>query len=127
MKKTKILILSWLLALALILPAHAQMTVFDLEGTAKDHEALSSITTSTGFTSSKVNHATYGPAKAALITVETAGVRVMFHGSDPTTSTGHPMNAGDSFVIRGTANVSQTRFINASAGNGAVVRATFYY
>ncbi len=106
-------------------------TVFDVEGEAAQFDELSSMTSATGFTASKVCVDSSGGgkvcAKAALVTVETAGVRFTLHGTDPTTSYGHPMNAGDSYVIRGFGNVQRAKFINSSEGNGAVIKATLFF
>ncbi len=106
-------------------------TVFDVEGEAAQFDELSSMTSATGFTASKVCVDASGGgkvcAKAALVTVETAAVRFTIHGTDPKTSSGHLMNAGDSYMIRGYGNVARARFINSSAGNGAVIKATLFF
>lgn len=70
------------------------------------------------------------PAKAALITVETAAIKFSLSGSAPTATAGtsyiHQMDAGQSYVIRGWQNIKNAKFINAVASNGAIVKYTLF-
>jgi hypothetical protein len=105
--------------------------VYDVEGKPRDHKQLSSMTSATGLPNDKINHPTYGPAVSITFSVETAAVRCSWHGVDPTvagaTQVGHPLNAGDSYTVRGIEAVQQFKCINNVAGNAAVVMVTFYY
>ena len=130
------------IVLALMLPTLAYAgDVFDIEGVAGASEKLSTtLTASVGFTAATYTKTggtlcrevgTTCTPRAALISVETAAVRCTF---DTTTAavtgasqTGHLLNAGDSYVIRGNTNITQTRCINAVASNGAVIMVTYYY
>ncbi len=111
------------------------MRVFAIEGVAVSRETLSSITSSTGFTSSKIAPTTgdYAGkrARAAIIAVESAAIRFMLDGDAVTVtggaSPGFILYDGDSYIITGEANVAGFRCINEAAGNGAVVRAQFLF
>lgn len=115
--------------------------VFDIEGVCGDSEKLSTtLTSSVGLTATKYTK-TGGSlcrdasaactARAALISVETAAVRCTFDGSTAVVTgasqTGHLLNSGDSYVVRGATNVSQVRCINAVASNGAVMMISYYW
>lgn len=127
--------LSILLAFLIAFPVvvHAQQgQVFDVEGDAQAYEKLSTITSSTGFTAAKIQTAGGAQARAALISVETAAVRFTLDGTTPVVTatsngTGHLLNAGDSYVIRGANNIKRFRAINAVDGNGALIFCTFFY
>jgi hypothetical protein len=66
------------------------------------------------------------PAKAALITVETASIRFSLSGHIAGTAAGsnigHNMDAGQSYVVRGWDNIKKFSAINAVASNGAVIK-----
>jgi hypothetical protein len=116
--------------------------VFDIEGVAGATEKLSTtLTSSVGFTATTYTKtggslcrdagSTSCNPRAALISVETAAVRCTFDGTAAAVTgasqTGHLLNSGDSYVIRGETNITQTRCINAVASNGAVIMVTYYY
>lgn len=73
---------------------------------------------------------TKAPAKAALITVETAAIKFALSGTKPTATAGtnyiHQMDAGQSYVIRGWQNIKNFKCINAVASNGAIVKYTLF-
>ncbi len=71
----------------------------------------------------------YGPAKAALISVETASILITFGGilAAITQTYGHIMTAGQNTVIRGISNIRSMRVINLVNANGAVLKYTLYY
>jgi hypothetical protein len=109
--------------------------VFDNEGVAAQYETLTPVA-STGFTSSKscVTDSTGSSrvcAKAALISVETGGIRFTLEGTTPTTtastSVGHLMAVGDSYVIRGFENIQNFKCIQAVTATGGVVKVTYFY
>jgi hypothetical protein len=108
--------------------------VFDYEGVASQYEALTP-TASTTFTSSKVCSTASGGgtvcAKAALISVETGGIRFTLDGTTPTTTAstavGHLIASGDSYVVRGYENIKNFKCIQAVTATGGVVKVTFFY
>jgi hypothetical protein len=59
---------------------------------------------------------------SALLTVETADIRVRFDGTAPTTAIGHLVAAGSSLTISGRANLTQLKMIATSTT--ATVRVT---
>jgi hypothetical protein len=104
--------------------------VYSPEGECRRYEKLSSITASIGFTSAKIEYKGR-IAQAALITVETAAIRFTMDGTTPVVTggsvAGHKMDAGQSFVVRGTESIRNFRCINESASNGAVVFCSYYF
>lgn len=110
------------------------MRVFPIPGIAGGYETIATAS-STGFTAAKILPTTGNligvKARAALISVETAAVRVTFDGTTPTTTAvsaiGHIMYPGDSFVVLGEKNISNFRAINEVAASGAVVKCTYFF
>lgn len=134
--KFKTILITLIVAVMLCATAHAQSNqVFDLEGDALAYEKITATTASVGFTAAKVTldqGTGLKYAKAALITVETAAVRFTLDGTTPVVTatsngTGHLMNAGDSYVIRGWGNIQRFRAINAVASSGSIIFCTFFY
>lgn|SRR5574343_391723 len=105
--------------------------IFASDGDAGAYEKLTATTSSIGFTSTLVEKA--GKiAKAVLITVETADIRMTMDGTTPVVTatsggTGHLVTSGQSYVVRGHVSVRNFRCINAVASSGAVVFCTFFY
>lgn len=98
-------------------------------GNATGHEALAP-TSVTGITTTLITP-TSGSFKdiravAALITVETNPMRFMIHGSNPSATTGHKMDAGQSYVIMGEQNVANFRCIDTATGASAVMVTVFH-
>jgi hypothetical protein len=130
----KRMLLGILMAVFISTTAYAQTSVFDLEGNGLAYEKITTAAV-IGFTSTKVTLNTGTQvlnAKAALITVEVAAIRFTVDGTTPvvtatSTGTGHLMNAGDSYVVRGTGNIQRFLCINAVASSGALVFVTYYY
>ena len=134
--KKRILLGVAMAVLLICATAHAQVgQVFDMEGDALSYEKLSTITTATGFTTTKVTLDTYQGkrnAKAVLISVEAAAVRFTLDGTTPVVTatsngTGHLLNSGDSYVIRGYGNIQRFQCINAVDSSGALVFVTYFY
>lgn len=108
--------------------------VFDYEGEAAQYETLTPVA-ATAFTASKVcvDDSAGGKvcAKAALISVETGGIRFTLEGTTPTTtastSVGHLMASGDSYVVRGYGNIQRFKCIQAVTETGGVVKVTYFY
>lgn len=109
------------------------MRVFPIDGIAGGYETLSSITSSTGFTSAKIAPATGNftnqKCRSVLISVETGDILFTFDGTTPVIATGvgHLLTIGSSYEISGEKNVENFRCINAVAGNGAKVKCTFLF
>lgn len=72
-----------------------------------------------------------GPPKAALITVETAGISFTQDGTTPTvaagTNHGHQMAATQSYAIAGWNNIQNFKCINTVNASGAVVKYSLFY
>lgn len=104
--------------------------VYAPEGDCRTYEKLSTITTATGFTTTKSLYKGR-IAQAVLITVEEAAIRFTMDGTTPVVTgageVGHLMNAGDSFVINGHESVRNFKCINAVAANEAEVFCSFYF
>lgn len=71
-----------------------------------------------GFTAAEVALADY-----AHISVETADIRYYYDGSTPTSSNGHLVAAGNSFVLEGRVNTGRALFIR-SGGTSATAQIT---
>jgi hypothetical protein len=76
---------------------------------------------------------TYG-VKSIIIQCETAALRVLYDGSDPTTSTetgdanfGYILNPFDSYSIKGWANCERFKMINAVAASNGVANVGIFY
>jgi hypothetical protein len=102
------------------------------EGECRTYEKLSTtLTSSIGFTEAELLYKGR-IAQAALITVETAAIRFTMDGTAAVVTatsggTGHLMDAGQSFVVRGHESIRNFRAINAVASNGAVMHCSFYF
>lgn len=72
-----------------------------------------------------------GPAKAALITVETASISFTLDGTNPTASAGtnfgHQMAASQSYVVAGWNNIANFKCINTVNASGAIVKYSLFY
>lgn len=109
--------------------------IYANDGVASTHETLSTITSSTGFTSSKIAPTTglYAGRKArmALISVEVDDMRFLLDGDDPTVTGGADpgtlLVSGGSYKIVGENNIENFRCINAVASNGTIVRGQFFF
>ena len=102
--------------------------VTDTPGFADGYEKLNP-TSATGITATlKVpTSGTYNRnnAVSALITVEVAAIRFTLDGTTPTTTVGHSMAVGDSFMIRGPVNVDNFSCIDN--GGTSDVHVTVFY
>jgi len=108
------------------------MLSFQHDGEARGYESITTAA-SIGFTSSYYNYSSVSnmPMKAALITVETADIRMTLDGTTPTvtagTAAGHLITSGQNYVVRGYENCKNFRCINAVAASSAVVKCTYFY
>jgi hypothetical protein len=106
--------------------------VYAPEGECRAYEKLSTgLTSSLGFTAAKLLYKGR-IAQAVLISVETAAIRFTMDGTAAVITatsggTGHLVDVGQSFVIRGTESVRNFRAINAVASSGSVVICSFYF
>ena len=110
------------------------MEVYSNDGKCKSYEKIGTTTTAIGFTTAKIALTAADPykeAKTALITVETASVRITMDGTTPTvtagTGAGHLVDVGQSYVVRGIDAVRNFRCINAVASSGAVVHCSYFF
>ena len=106
---------------------------------ARDHESITTLTSSTGLTSTKyVKESTANDpfsrirhAVEVVITVEVADIRWTIDGTVPTVSAGtglgHIASLGDDITITGHDNIKNFRAINAVAANGAALRITYFF
>jgi len=109
------------------------MDIFSNDGACKNYEKIGTTTTAIGFTTAKIalTGGSFMEAKTALITVETASVRITMDGTTPTvtagTGAGHLVDVGQSYVVRGIEAVRNFRCINAVASSGAVVHCSYFF
>ena len=96
---------------------------------AGDFEKITVSTTAVGPDAAKlVINQTGGHFKRAVrafLTVETNTIRIRFDGTNPDSSTGHALAAGDFMTVDGEQNVSRIKMIRASAD--ATVQVTYFY
>jgi hypothetical protein len=101
------------------------------EGECRAYEKITDTDDSIGFTAAKVEY-DGRIAQAALITVEVAAIRFTMDGTTPvitatSNGTGHLMDVGQSFIVRGTESIRNFRCINAVNDAGSIVFCSFYY
>lgn len=89
------------------------------------YEAITVSSTAIGPTLTTIFPSGKQAASEAFITVETNPVRWRADGTDPTSSEGHLLQAGDSLSIFGTVNLKNLKFIRT--GSDATLRVTYYY
>lgn len=70
-----------------------------------------------------LTQATYLDAALAIITVENNTIKVRWDGSDPTTTTGHTLQAGDTLKLELTGDIYHFRAI--ASGADAIIRVTY--
>jgi hypothetical protein len=110
------------------------MIVTDILGDAGAIENITPGDTATGIASNKVVATIHGAEKqaiGALITCEDNTVHITFDGTAPTatagTNVGHPLSAGDSYVIRSGPNVRNFQCIDAVSGSAGTVKVTVFF
>lgn len=110
------------------------MRVFNIDGVAGYTEQITT-GTAVGFTSAKILPTTGSfaglQARAVIISVETATVRFTIDGTTPVVTgvsqVGHLLPIGGSYEITGEKNVANFKCINAVAGSGAILVATYLF
>lgn len=108
-------------------PAWAQQTVFDYDGDCRVYYKMTALTSSSAIPSTYVTHSSWGKARSTLLSVESSAVRMTLDGTAATTSVGHTLSSGDSYVIRGYHNINNARFAEATAGTLPNVILTICY
>lgn len=99
-----------------------------------DHETISTMTSAKGFTTAKIRPTGTYPGKSAigaLVTVETAPVRILMDGTTPTVTgganEGRLMPAGSSILLMNERNVGNFKAINATDANGAKLIVEYFF
>jgi hypothetical protein len=106
--------------------------IWSPEGECRTYEKLSTgLTSSVGFTAAKLLYKG-NIARSVLITVETAAVRFTMDGTAAVVTataggTGHLLDIGQSFIVRGQESIRNFRAINAVASTGSVIFCSFYF
>jgi hypothetical protein len=88
------------------------------------YESLTVSTAAVGPTVSVYAPTGEDPAEAVLISVESNGIRFRYDGGEPTSSEGHALAAGTTYLLAGVTNVAQLRLIR-SGGADATVHLTY--
>lgn len=68
-----------------------------------------------GFTDGTYNPAAGKPALAAVVTVETNPIRHRYDGTDPDSTTGDLYQPGDQFVVYGSKDIANSKFIRTGS------------
>ncbi len=125
----KILTLVLVIAITLLIAS-----ISFAERAATNYEMLVPGNVSTGITTSLIYAGTVGAsqrASAALITVESNSINFCLTGSAATAAAGtnlcHQMDAGQSYLIEGEANVANFRCIDRVAGSASKVKVTVFF
>jgi len=64
---------------------------------------------------------TYGDATKATMTLETAQIRIWKDGSDPTTTEGHLIEAGDVITLNSASDIANFKAIRVGATSGTLM------
>lgn len=83
-------------------------------------EAITVAATAIGPTAATHASATTRKATRAYVTVETASIRVRYDGTAPTAAIGHLKQAGEEFVVEGSANIAALLMIRTGATSASV-------
>lgn len=89
-----------------------------------DREEITVSTTKQGLTTAKI-FPSGGQAKGGLITIHDQDVRICFMGTDPTSTLGHRVAAGDAVWVWG-ADVLKTLEIIREDGSDAEVEVSYW-
>lgn len=95
-----------------------------------DYESITVTDVAIGLSSLKVrpisgNYANF-KAKGALLSLETADIRLRLDGGLPTSTDGHYLSQGSTITVIGTQALDQLRVIKAGTGDGKL-RVTYFY
>lgn len=88
--------------------------VFDLNPSA--YEAITVSTVAIGFTAALIR----GSVVGAFVTLETGQVRFRMDGVDPSSTTGHLLEIGQSLTLKSRAAVEKIKFIKTGDISGAL-------
>lgn len=83
-------------------------------------EAITVADTAIGPTAATHVATTTRKATRAYVTVETASIRVRYDGTNPTASVGHLKQAGEEFIIEGSANIAALKMIRTGSTSASV-------
>ena len=89
--------------------------VFDLNPSA--YEAIAVSTSAIGFTATLIRERS---VVGAFITLETGQVRFRMDGTDPSSTTGHLLEIGQSLTLKSRAAVEKIKFIKTGDTSGAL-------
>lgn len=120
--KKRLVLLALVLAAALYQgpSAQANCSIIGMPA-AFAFETITVSSTGIGFTAATYAPATGPQAMMALITIETNAIRFRSDGTAPTAAIGHPVSAGSTIEVCGTANVRNFLMIRQSADASASV------
>jgi hypothetical protein len=88
------------------------------------YESLTAGATAGGLTASVYASST-GTAAYALIDVESAAIRYLVTGTNPTSQNGHPVASGGELSLCGIEAIRQFKYIR-SGGSDATLRVTYF-
>ena len=93
------------------------------------YESLDTLTSAKGFTATYLSLSTAGylPMKNAIVTCETASVRIRTDGTAPTTAEGQYLQQGGNYTVSGLNACKNFLAINANSETGAVLKCAYYY
>lgn len=86
--------------------------------TPTSYAAFETVTVST--VSKELTAATYDNQRFALITVESNAVRFRLDGTDPTSSVGHVLEAGDILTLDSLEQIQAVRFIRRDGADATL-------
>ena len=93
---------------------------FAREAITVDH-TVKSLTAATYNCSAEVDTTKMGKAKVALLTTETADIRVTFDGTDPVaTTTGHLLTPGSSLTVENYETITKIKATREGSTNGSI-------
>jgi len=84
------------------------------------NEAITVAGTAIGFTAATISPDGAPGAECAYLTLEGAQIRWLADGTDPTATTGHIMDVGDTITLYGADNLSDFRAIRTGGVSGTL-------
>lgn len=90
------------------------------------YEAVTVAAAAVGFTTTYLDHATYGHCRAVFCTLETAQIRFRLDGTDPTSSEGHLLEAGQTLTLENPGDIKNFSAIRTGANSGTL-RVSYRY
>jgi hypothetical protein len=90
-----------------------------------DYESITVGAAAVGLTAAKFRPEA-GPAKGAMLTLETAEIRFRMDGADPSASEGHLMSVADKGLLIGTAQMERFKAIR-TGGTSGTLKVTYFF